>query len=72
MREFSAAWKWTIDEKMGIFSAHLEASVTDNQRPPPVSVKQHMLLIQVRQVCPSDIVLDRSQITSYYIKHCRL
>ncbi len=45
MREFSVAWKWTIDEKMGIFSN--DSVATGNERPHPLPVIQHTLLIQV-------------------------
>lgn len=47
MRELSAAWKWTIDEKMGIFSVQSDAVAGSNERPRPLPVSQHMLLIQV-------------------------
>jgi len=48
MREFAAVWKWTAEEKKGIFTpAPDPSSLRANQRPPPIPVKQHQLLIEV-------------------------
>ena len=48
MREFAAAWKWTAEERRGIFTpAPPPGSLKASQRPPPIPVKQHLILIKV-------------------------
>ena len=48
MRDFAAVWKWTVEEKMGIFSPSPERGTQKlNEHRPPVHVKQHLLLIKV-------------------------
>lgn len=48
MIEFAAVWKWTVEERKGIFTpAPPPGSFKANQRPPPIQVKQHLLLIKV-------------------------
>lgn len=48
MRDFASVWKWTVEEKKGIFSPSPERGTLKlNQHPPPIPVKQHLLLIKV-------------------------
>lgn len=47
MREVAAVWKWTVEERKGIFSLPPGKSVKRMEKPPPVPVKQHLLLIKV-------------------------
>jgi len=56
MREFAAVWKWTVEEKKGIFSP---TPPKMRQRPPPIPVKQHSLLIKFL-TCRFDVVKTRS------------
>ena len=50
MREFAAVWKWTVEEKKGVFSPTPPRTTKLRQRPPPIPVKQHSLLIKVNSV----------------------
>ena len=48
MREFASVWKWTVEERKGIFTPSPERGTLKlNERPPPIPVKQHLLLIKV-------------------------
>ena len=47
MREFAAVWKWTVEEKKGVFTPVAEAAGRTGVKPQSVPVKQHMLLIKV-------------------------
>ena len=48
MREFASIWKWTVEERKGIFTPSPERGALKlNERPPPIPVKQHLLLIKV-------------------------
>ena len=53
MREFAAVWKWTVEQRMGVFSPSLAKSTKMRERPPPIPVKQHSLLIEVSLICAS-------------------
>lgn len=46
MREFAAVWKWTVEQRKGVFSSSAKAPKMQ-ERPPPIPVKQHSLLIEV-------------------------
>ena len=47
MREFAAVWKWTVEQRIGVFSPSPAKSTKMRERPPPIPVKQHSLLIEV-------------------------
>ena len=64
MREFSAVWKWTIDEKKGIFSAQSDSAHKGTHRPPPLSVRQHTLLIQVCSIAGVTVGVVYSELFS--------
>lgn len=46
LREFAVAWKWTISEKKGMFAS--PAKMKWNEKPLPVNIKPHILMIKVR------------------------
>ena len=47
MRELAAVWKWTVEERKGVFTPTAEVAGKTRVKPQPVPVKQHMLLIKV-------------------------
>ena len=49
MREFAAVWKWTVEERKGVFTPTAEPGGRTGVKPQSVPVKQHMLLIKVRE-----------------------
>ena len=52
MREFASVWKWTVEERKGIFTPSPERGTLKlNERPAPIPVKQHLLLIKVCVIC---------------------
>ena len=47
MREFAAVWKWTVEQRKGVFTSSPAKTPKMRERPPPIPVKQHSLLIEV-------------------------
>ena len=57
MHEFAAVWKWTAEEKRGIFTlSPPSGSLKTNEHPPSIPVKQHLLLIKVKYTKPAIIL----------------